>query len=65
MISSTMQDFPLTIGAIMRHGARVYGASECVTRTGAGARRTSYADGELPPTAFHRCPASRKTECGM
>ena len=43
MIRSTMQDFPLTIGAIMRHGARVYGASECVTWTGAGARRTSYA----------------------
>jgi fatty-acyl-CoA synthase len=43
MIFSTMQDFPLTIGAIMRHGARVYGASECVTWTGAGARRISYA----------------------
>src|SRR3974377_185681 len=44
MIRSTMQDFPLTIGAIMRHGARVYGGSECVTWTGAGARRTSYLD---------------------
>jgi acyl-CoA synthetase (AMP-forming)/AMP-acid ligase II len=43
MIRSTMQDFPLTIGAIMRHGARVYGGSECVTWTGAGARRTTYA----------------------
>ena len=43
MIRSTMQDFQLTIGAIMRHGARVYGASECVTWTGAGARRTTYA----------------------
>jgi fatty-acyl-CoA synthase len=43
MIRSTMQDFPLTIGAIMRHGARVYGSSECVTWTGAGARRTTYA----------------------
>jgi len=38
MIRSTMQDFPLTIGAIMRHGARVYGGSECVTWTGVGAR---------------------------
>src|SRR5215470_7634354 len=44
MISSTMQDFPLTIGAIMRHGASVYGASECVTWTGAGVRRASYAE---------------------
>jgi fatty-acyl-CoA synthase len=44
MISSTMQDFPLTIGAIMRHGTSVYGASECVTWTGAGVRRASYAE---------------------
>jgi fatty-acyl-CoA synthase len=44
MIRSTMQDFQLTIGTIMRHGARVYGGSECVTWTGAGARRTSYAE---------------------
>ena len=43
MIRSTMQDYPLTISAIMRHGAQVYGASECVTWTGAQPRRTSYA----------------------
>ena len=43
MIRSTMQDYPLTIGAIMRHGAQVYGASECVTWTGGIPRRTSYA----------------------
>src|ERR1700685_4565100 len=43
MIRSTMQDYQLTIGAIMRHGARVYGGSECVTWTGAGGRRTTYA----------------------
>ena len=43
MIRSTMQDGPLTIGAIMRHGARVYGRSECVTWTGAGTRRATYA----------------------
>jgi fatty-acyl-CoA synthase len=43
MIRSTMQDdFPLTISAIMRHGASVYGGSECVTWTGAGARRATY-----------------------
>jgi len=43
MIRSTMQDYQLTIGSIMRHGARVYGRSECVTWTGAGTRRATYA----------------------
>ena len=43
MIQSTMQDYQLTIGAIMRHGAFVYGRSECLTWTGAGARRATYA----------------------
>src|SRR6201996_1572858 len=44
MIRSTMQDYQLTIGAIMRHGARVYPGSECVTWTGAGPRRAGYAE---------------------
>ena len=44
MIRSTMQDYQLTIGTIMRHGARVYPGSECVTWTGPGARRASYAE---------------------
>jgi fatty-acyl-CoA synthase len=43
MIRSTMQDYQLTIAAIMRHGASVYGTSECLTWTGAGTRRSSYA----------------------
>ncbi|MGI8668143.1 MAG: long-chain fatty acid--CoA ligase [Jatrophihabitans sp.] len=44
MISSTMQDdYPLTITAILRHGARIYGRSECVTWQGQSARHTSYA----------------------
>jgi fatty-acyl-CoA synthase len=44
MIRSTMQDdYQLTIGAIMRHGAFVYGASECLTWTGTGARRATFA----------------------
>jgi fatty-acyl-CoA synthase len=43
MIRSTMQDYQLTIPAIMQHGVRVYGGSECVTWTGAGTRRASYA----------------------
>jgi acyl-CoA synthetase (AMP-forming)/AMP-acid ligase II len=44
MIASTMQDYQLTIPAILRHGARIYGGSECVTWTGAGARRATYAE---------------------
>ncbi|MEU8307889.1 long-chain fatty acid--CoA ligase [Actinomadura sp. NPDC048955] len=44
MILSTMQDFPLSVAAILRHGARVYGRSECVTWTGGGApRRATFA----------------------
>jgi fatty-acyl-CoA synthase len=42
MFASTMQDFPLTVAAILRHGARVYGGSECVTWTGGRPRRASY-----------------------
>jgi fatty-acyl-CoA synthase len=43
VITSTMQDFPLTTTAIMRHGGRVHGASECVTWTENGPRRATYA----------------------
>jgi fatty-acyl-CoA synthase len=41
--TSTMQDFPLAIPAILRHGRRVYGRAECLTWTGDGARTTTYA----------------------
>jgi len=41
---STMQDFPLTITAILRHGRTVNGASECVTWMGDGARRATFAE---------------------
>jgi fatty-acyl-CoA synthase len=44
VIVSTMQEYPLTITAIMRHGAAVYGGSECVTNTGAGFRRATFAE---------------------
>src|ERR1700750_2784063 len=44
MIRSTMQDYQLTIGALMRHGSRVYPGSECVTWPGSGARRAGYAE---------------------
>ena len=43
MISSTMQEFPLTITAVLRHGERVYGGAECVTWTETGPRRATYA----------------------
>ncbi|WP_433136451.1 long-chain fatty acid--CoA ligase [Actinomadura nitritigenes] len=44
MIPSTMQDFPLSVAAILRHGRRVYGRSECVTWTGgAEPRRATFA----------------------
>ncbi len=41
---STMQDFPLTIGAILRHGTAVHPHSEVVTATADGTRSTSYAE---------------------
>jgi fatty-acyl-CoA synthase len=45
LITSTMQDdFPLTITSILRHGATVYGRSECVTWQGDTARHTTYAE---------------------
>ena len=40
----TMQDFPLSISAILRHGERVYAGSECVTWTDDGARRATFAE---------------------
>jgi Acyl-CoA synthetases (AMP-forming)/AMP-acid ligases II len=43
VITSTMQDFPLTTTAIMRHGGRVHGGSECVTWTENGPRRATFA----------------------
>ena len=44
-IASTMQDdFPLTITAILRHGATVHGRSDCVTWLGDRGRHTSYAE---------------------
>src|SRR5271154_4977473 len=41
---STMQDFPLSIAAILRHGQRVYADSEGVTWTDSGARRATFAE---------------------
>ena len=41
---STMQDFPLTISAIFRHGRSVFGGSEVVTFEGESCRRATYAN---------------------
>ena len=41
---STMQDFPLTITAIFRHGRSVYGGSEVVTFEGESSRRATFAE---------------------
>jgi len=41
---STIQDFPLTINAIFRHGARVYPSSEVATFTGTRMRRSSFTE---------------------
>jgi fatty-acyl-CoA synthase len=44
MLESTIQDFPLTINMILRHGATVCCDSEVVTFEGETSRRASYAD---------------------
>ncbi len=44
-MTSTMQDFPLTITSLFRRGRTLFGDSEVVTNTGAGAesRRATFA----------------------
>src|SRR6266540_2059621 len=49
MLESTMQDFPLTIGMILRHGQAVYGDSKVVTFEGDRSRRATFA--EVAPRA--------------
>jgi fatty-acyl-CoA synthase len=41
---STMQDRPLSITSLYRHGMRVYGDSEVVTLEGDGSRRATFAE---------------------
>jgi fatty-acyl-CoA synthase len=41
---STMQEFPLTVTSILRHGERVHARSEVVTCEGEGSRRASFAE---------------------
>ena len=59
MIASTMQEFPLTITAVLRHGMSVYADTECVTWTDAGPRRSvKRLTGAGPPTIL-------KSPCGQ
>jgi fatty-acyl-CoA synthase len=44
MIQSTMQDFPLNVGMIFRHGRALHGESEVVTFEGDHSRRASFAE---------------------
>jgi fatty-acyl-CoA synthase len=41
---STMQDAPLTIGSLLRHGTTVHADSEVVTATASGTRSQTYAE---------------------
>lgn len=55
---STMQDFPLTLAAVMRHGCTVHGARTVTTATGSGYRQISY--GELGQQAAQLANALRR-----
>ncbi|MCZ7527230.1 MAG: long-chain fatty acid--CoA ligase [Acidimicrobiia bacterium] len=44
MLASTMQDFPLTITGILRHGRAVHADSEVVTFLGEASRRARYSE---------------------
>src|SRR5262249_910420 len=45
MLASTMQDHPLTINAIFKHGEQIHHASEVVTFSGDECRRATFAEG--------------------
>jgi fatty-acyl-CoA synthase len=44
MLESTMQDFPLTVGMVFRHGRAVYGDSEVATLQGDHVRRATFTE---------------------
>jgi fatty-acyl-CoA synthase len=44
MMQSTMQDFPLNVGMIFRHGRALHGDSEIVTFEGEASRHASFAE---------------------
>ena len=59
---STMQDAPLTIGSLMKHGTTVHADSEVVTATADGTRSQTYGElgrraatsGQRPALPGHR-----------
>ena len=61
-MQSTMQDFPLTITAIFRHGRQLYGTSEVVTFEGESTRRATFA--EVAERAERLAAALRKLGIG-
>ena len=59
MLESTMQDFPLTVGMIFRHGCTVHGESQVVTFEGDHTRRASFAEVGARPSGWRwRCATS-------
>ena len=44
MMQSTMQDFPLNVGMIFRHGRALHGESEVVTFEGDDSRHATFAE---------------------
>ena len=62
MLLSTMQDFPLTINMIFRHGARVYSESQVITCTAEGSRAASF--GEVAANAGRLAHALSKLGVG-
>ena len=59
---STMQERPLLVRDILRHGQQVHGSSEVVTFEGDGFRRTSFAQvaNRTEQLASARASASRE-----
>ena len=53
-MQSTMQDWPLTIPGILRHGAKVHAGSEIVTWLGTEAQRATFAESRARRTARAR-----------
>ncbi len=61
-MQSTMQDFPLTIAHLLRHGQVVHGRSQVVTFDGVGVRRASF--GQVAERAERLAAALRRAGIG-
>src|SRR5580693_8414178 len=58
MIASTMQDAPLTVSGLFKHGRLIYGDSQVVTFLGEESRRTEYS--KIGPRATQLAAALRR-----